>query len=155
MIEFCKKNYGMMFALVILWGFQFILLPFIHYHPEITHSHIDQAEVHQHSGRYHSATLEAYAHLVSGHFSDSELDNHFHHSHSSEENDESDSGFYILAKYSKSLKQGKVSKQIGLPLRLELSNPLISLPALPGAINFNSRSGTNPHSSRAPPSIIL
>ena len=154
MIRFYKKNYALMFALVFICGFQFILFP-SHYHSETTHNHTDQVEDHQHSGRYHSATLEAYAHLVNGHFSDHELDDHFHHSHSSEEYDESDPGFFILAKYSKSIKQGLTFKQVGHPIRFEISNPLVSVPVGSETVSLQSRLSGNPHSSRSPPAFLI
>ena len=143
-----------MFALVCLWGFQFIFFP-SHYHPETTHSHTDQVEDHQHSGRYHSAALEAYAHLVNGHFSNPELDDHFHHAHSSEETDESDAGYFVLAKYSKSFKQGLTVKQTGHPIRFEIPNPLVSVLTGSETISFQSRFSGNPHSSRSPPAFRI
>ncbi|MBT5027849.1 MAG: hypothetical protein HOL15_02940 [Nitrospinaceae bacterium] len=129
----------------------FFLLPFIHYHPETNHSHSEQTEAHSHNGRYHSATIEAYAHLVNGHFSNVDMDDHFHHSHSSEESDEGDTDLFILAKTTKPLKQGLTLELIGLPSRLEYSNPLFTIP-----IGFKTafdpvRSSANPHSSRSPP----
>ncbi len=147
-----NRNFKQFWKLILLGVIvPFFLLPFIHYHPETTHSHFEQAEVHQHSGRYHSATLEAYAHLVKGHFSDLELDNHFHHSHSSEENTENDSEIFILAKTSKPLKQGLAFKMIGLPHRLEFSNHTVSVAIDPVGVSFKSQSSGNLHSSRSPP----
>ena len=146
-----------MFVLVCLWAFQFIFFP-SHYHPGTTHSHTDQVGDHQHSGRYHSAALEAYAHLVNGHFSNQELDNHFHHSHSSEENDENDendSAFFVLAKYSKPLKQGLTFQQVGHPTRFETSNLLVSVSVDSEIISFQSRFSGSPHSSRSPPTFLI
>ncbi|MBT6856661.1 MAG: hypothetical protein HN907_08000 [Nitrospina sp.] len=155
MIRFCQKNYGLMFALVCLWAFQFILFP-SHYHPETTHSHLEQVEDHQHSGRYHSATLEAYAHLVNGHSPDHELDDDFHHSHSSEENDEGDSSFFIPTKNFKSFKQGLTFKQVGHPTtRFEISNPLVSAPVDSKNTFLQSRFSGSPHSSRSPPALLI
>lgn len=155
MIEFCKNNYRVMFALVILWGFQFVLLPFTHYHPETVHSHSEDTDAHQHEGRFHSATLEAYAHLVKGHFSNQELDDHFHHSHSPEEQNENDSGFFVLAKNSKSFKQELTFNQVGHASRFEFSNPLVSVPAGSEIVFLKSRSSESSHSSRSPPHVIL
>ena len=144
-----------MFALVCLWAFQFILFP-SHYHPETTHGHIGQAEDHQHSGRYHSATLEAYAHLVDEHFSNHKLDDDFHHPHSSEENEESDSSFFTLVKNSKPFKQGLTFKQVGHPTtRFEISNPLVSAPVDSKNTFLQSRFSGSPHSSRSPPALLI
>ena len=142
-----------MFALVILWGFQFALLPFIHYHPETVHSHGEVADAHQHEGRFHSATLEAYAHLVKGHFSNQELDDHFHHSHSSEDEDENDSEYFVLTKNSKSFKQGLVFKQDSS--HFEFSNPLVFVPIGSETVSLPSRFRSSPNPSRAPPLLFL
>ena len=105
----------------------FLLLPFIHYHPEASYSYSENTHQHQHEGRYHSASLEAYVHLINGHFSNYELDDHFHSSHSSDDYDEGDSEFFTLAKTSKSLKQDPVSKQIEHFLPFQNSNPLVTV----------------------------
>jgi len=150
-----RKNSGLWKLILLGIIIPFFLLPFIHYHPETAHSHSEDADAHQHQGRYHSATLEAYAHLVNGHFSNHELDDHFHHAHSSEEYDESDSGFFILAKYSKSIKQGLTFIQVGHPIRLEISNPLIFILTSSETVFFQPRFSGNPHSSRAPPVFLI
>ena len=87
------------------------MLPFVHYYPETEHRHDEAADAHQHQGRYHSATLEAYAHLINRHFLNDELDNNCHHSHSSEDEDENDSGYFVLNKNFDSFKQGLIFKQ--------------------------------------------
>ena len=155
MIEFCKKNYGMMFALVILWGLQFTLLPFIHYHPETTHNHGGDVNAHQHQSRYHSTTLEVYAHLVTGHFSNRELDDHFHHSHSSDDEEVNDSEIFVLAKNSKSFKQGLVYTQAGHSTRIWFTNPRVFYPVDPEIPSFKSRLSKSHHSSRSPPFLFL
>lgn len=129
------------------------LLPFIHYHPETTHQDDEHASAHKHQGRYHSATLEAYAHLVNGHFSNPELDDHFHHSHSSEEEDANDSDYFILAKNSKSFKQGLVFKQD--VSHFELSHALVSVPLGSEPPSFQSRLSRSLPPARSPPSLFL
>ena len=150
-----RKNSGLWKSILLGIIIPFFLLPFIHYHPETAHSHSKDADAHQHQGRYHSATLEAYAHLVNGHFSNQELDNHFHHSHSSEENDENDSAFFVLAKYSKPLKQGLTFQLVGHPIRFETSNLLVSVSVDSEIISFQSRFSGSPHSSRSPPTFLI
>ena len=153
--RFNRKNLGLWKLILLGIAIPLFLLPFIHYHPETTHSHLGQAEAHQHQGRYHSATLEAYAHLVNGHFSDQELEDHFHHSHSSEDYDENESGFFTLAKYSKPFKQGLTFKPVGHPVRIEISNHLVSVLPRSETISLPSRLSRSPHSSRSPPFVIL
>ena len=150
-----RKNSGLWKSILLGIIIPFFLLPFIHYHPETAHSHSEDADAHQHQGRYHSATLEAYAHLVNGHFSNHELDDHFHHAHSSEEYDESDSGFFILAKYSKPFKQGLTFKQVGHPIRFEISNPLIFILTSSETTSFQPRFNRNTYSSRSPPAFLI
>ncbi len=128
------------------------LLPFIHYHPEIEHLHDEHADAHQHQGRYHSATLEAYAHFVNGYFANDKLDDHFHHSHSSE--DEDDSNYFSVAKNSKSFKQELVFKQDSSQ-RFEFSDPLVFVPVGFETVSFQSRFRRSPNSSRAPPTLFL
>ena len=153
--RFNRKNLSLRKLILLGIVIPLFLLPFIHYHPETTHSPFEQVEAHKHQGRYHSATLEAYAHLVNGHFSNHELDDHFHHSHSSEEYDESDSGFFILAKYSKPIKQGLTFKQVGHPIRFETSNLLVIVPVDSETVSLQSRFSGNPHSSRSPPTFLI
>ena len=153
--RFNRKSSGLWRLILLGIAIPLLLIPFIHYHPETTHSHTDQVEDHQHPGRYHSATLEAYAHLVNGHFANRELDDHFHHSHSSEENEENDSGFFTLAKNFKSIKQSLIFKEVGHPLRFEFSSPLVFVPAGSETTSFQSRFSRSPHSSRSPPVFII
>ncbi len=129
------------------------LLPFIHYHPETEHLHDEHAGTHQHQGHYHSATLEAYAHLVSGHFSNSELDDHFHHSHSSPDEGENDSDYFVLAKNAKSFKQGLVFTPDSS--HFEFSAPLVFVPIGSKTVSFQLRFRRSPNSSRAPPLLFL
>ncbi len=129
------------------------LLPFIHYHPETEHRHDEHAEAHSHQGRYHSAALEAYAHLVNGHFPSHELDGHFHHSHSSEEESDNDSDYFVLAKSSKSFKQGLVFKENSS--HFEYSDPLVYVPVSSGSVSFQSRLGRSLPPARSPPALFL
>jgi|FLOH01.1.fsa_nt_gi hypothetical protein len=129
------------------------LLPFIHYHPETIHRYEELADAHQHQARYHSTTLEAYAHLVGGHFSNPELDDHFHHAHSSETESVDDTDFFILAKDSKSFKQGLVvtpGSSHG-----EFYHALVFVPLGSETVSFKSRLSRSPYSPRSPPSLFL
>ncbi len=149
-----RKNSGLWKLIFLGIIIPLSLLPFIHYHPETEHLHDEHIDAHQHQGRYHSATLEAYAHLVNGHFSNSELDDHFHHSHSSQDEGENDSDYFVLAKNSKSFKQGLVFKQDSSK-HFEFFNPLVFVPIGSETVSFQSRFRRSPNSSRAPPSLFL
>jgi hypothetical protein len=149
-----KKKSPVFWKLILLGiAIPLFLLPFIHYHPETAHSHHEGADSHQHEGRYHSATLEAYAHLVNGHFSDRELDDHFHHAHSSEDEDSNDSEYFLLAKNSKSFKQVLVFKQDSS--FFGISNPGISVPVDSETLHFKSRYSRSNYSTRSPPVLFL
>jgi hypothetical protein len=129
------------------------LLPFIHYHSETEHHFNESAVAHQHQGRYHSVTLEAYVHLINGHFSNGELDNHFHNSHSSKDEEENDSKYIVLTNNFKSFKQGLVFKQDYA--HFEFSNPLVFVPIVSETLPLPSRFESRPNSSRAPPLLFL
>ena len=148
-----RKNTGLWKLIFLGIIIPLFLLPFLHYHPETEHRHDEAADAHQHQGRYHSATLEAYAHLVNGYFSNDELDNHFHHSHSSEDEGEGDSEYFVLAKNSKSFKQGLVFKQDSS--HFEFSNPLVFVPIGSETVSVPSRFRSSPNPSRAPPLLFL
>jgi len=87
MISFYQKKYGLMFALVLLCGFQFFFLPFIHYHPDNTHSHHAELTPHHHLGHFHSHELETLTHFI--HHEDSLSEGH-HHADYDEEHHHSD-----------------------------------------------------------------
>lgn len=96
-----------MFALVLLCGFQFFFLPFIHFHPDNTHAHITELSPHHHPGHFHSHELETLTHLISHgdlyevghHHSDPEND----HDHS---NSFDDTGFDNVNLYKPKLVKG-------------------------------------------------
>jgi len=146
-----RKNSRLLILLGII--IPLFLLPFIHYHPETTHSHDEHTDAHQHQGRYHSTTLEAYAHLVAGHFSNDELDDHFHHAHSSETEGEDDTDFYVLAKNSKPFKQGLVVTPDSS--HFEFSHALVFVPLGSETVSTQSRFSRSPYSPRSPPSLFL
>ena len=145
------KNTGLWKLIFLGIIIPLFLLPFVHYHPETEHRHDEAADAHQHQGRYHSTTLETYAHLVNEHFLNDELDNIFHHSHSSE--DEDNSEYFILTKNFKSFKQGLVFKQDSS--HFELSNPLVFVPIGSKTVSLPSRFKSSPNPSRAPPMLFL
>jgi hypothetical protein len=80
MIRFCKKNYGLVFALVFLWGFQFVFFPSHHYHLESIHAHSGELSPHQHQSQPHSHELEAFTHVVNNHVPEPWQNEDHHHS---------------------------------------------------------------------------
>ena len=142
------KNTGLLKLIFQGSYFRYFLLLFVHYLPETEHSHDEAADAHQYQGRYHSATLEAYAHLINGNYLKDELHNIFHHSHSSEDEDENDSEYFVLAKNFKSFKQGLVFKQDSS--HFEFSNPLILVPIGSETVSLPSHFKSSPNPSRAP-----
>ena len=109
--------------------------------------------MHQHQGRYHSATLETNARLVSGHFLNEELDNNFHHSHSSEDEGKNDSEYFLLTKNFKSFKQELVFKQDSS--HFEFLNPLVLVPIGSETVSLPSHFQGSPNPSCAPPLLFL
>jgi|TARA_B110000467_G_C18310578_1_gene477814 hypothetical protein len=83
-----KRKYGLMFALVLLCGFQFFLLPFIHYHPDKTHSHSIELSSHHHLGHFHSRELETLTNFIKH---EDPISTGHHHSGSDDEHHHSDS----------------------------------------------------------------
>ncbi len=77
MISFYKKKYGLTFALVLLCGFQFFFLPFIHFHPDNTHTHHAELTPHHHPGHFHSHELETLTHFIK-HSEASQGEEHHH-----------------------------------------------------------------------------
>jgi hypothetical protein len=84
-ISFYKKKYGLTFALVILCGFQFFFLPFIHFHPDNTHSHHTELSPHHHPGHFHSHELESLTHLIKS--SEASHEEEHHHSENFDDTD--------------------------------------------------------------------
>jgi hypothetical protein len=80
--SFYKKKYGLTFALVILCGFQFFFLPFIHFHPDNTHSHHTGLLPHHHQGHFHSHELD---HLIKS--SEASQGEEHHHSDDFDDSD--------------------------------------------------------------------
>ena len=82
-----KKKSGFIVALILGWAFQFILIPFYHFHPSDLHSHKGGLQPHKHEGHLYSHELETIAHVLNLHPQDPDLDRNRHHSHSSAEHD--------------------------------------------------------------------
>jgi hypothetical protein len=75
MIRFFKRNYGLMFALVFLLGFQFLFFPSHHYHIENIHAHSGELSPHQHQGQPHAPEpFQGEEHHHSNPFDDSHSD---------------------------------------------------------------------------------
>ena len=95
MANYLKKLPGMLLTLVVFLGFNFLLLPFYHFHPETSHSHSGEVSPHGHAGHLHSAEVESIAHALNLHPSEPGLDAKHHHSHSSPQHDSDDTEFSL------------------------------------------------------------
>jgi hypothetical protein len=80
MITFFRRNYGLVFALVFLWGFQFVFFSSHHYHLESDHAHSAELSPHQHQSQPHSHELEAFTHAVNNHAPEPWQNQDHHHS---------------------------------------------------------------------------
>ena len=80
MIKVFRKNYGLVFALVFLWGFQFVFFSSHHYHLESDHAHSDELSPHQHQSQSHSHELEALTYAVNNHAPEPWQNEDHHHS---------------------------------------------------------------------------
>ncbi len=83
MVSFLKRKNGWIFSLVLLCGFQFFFLPFIHFHRDDTHSHQAELTPHHHPGHFHSHELETLTHFI-------QHKNHGHSDHEENHSSESD-----------------------------------------------------------------
>ena len=86
MTRFFKRNYGLMFAMVFLWGFQFVFFPSHHYHIENIHAHSGELSPHQHQGQPHSHELEAFNRLINDHAPEPFQGEEQHHSNPFDDN---------------------------------------------------------------------
>ena len=86
MTRFFNIKYGLMFALIFLWGFQFVFFPSHHYHIENIHAHSGELSPHQHQGQPHSHELEAFNHLINDYASEPLQGEEHHHSDPFDEN---------------------------------------------------------------------
>ena len=80
MIKIFRRNYGLVFALVFLWGFQLVFFSSHHYHLESDHAHSDELSPHQHQSQSHSHELEALTYAVNNHAPEPWQNEDHHHS---------------------------------------------------------------------------
>jgi len=153
MTKILKTKYKLITAMAFLCGLQFFLLPFFHYHPETTHSHIEKVGAHQHAAHVHSEVLEAYAHLINAHPSDPKQDKDLHHSHSSADHDRDDSSFYKFQ--DNALKSFFVIKHIDSRVSFEPDSPAFSSQVKVQIPVFKLPQFQKNHSSRAPPFLLV
>ena len=112
--------------MVFLCGFQFFLLPFLHFHSETTPTHAEEVGTHHHSAHFHSEILETYAHLTDAHPSASRQDKNPPHSHSSSDHDQDYPGFYKFQDNIPPLKSIFVVKHVDITVYFEPANPSFS-----------------------------
>jgi hypothetical protein len=146
-MSFYKKKYGLTFALVLLCGFQFFFLPFVHFHPGNTHSHHEEVSPHHHPGHFHSPELESLTHLLEN-FAASQGEEHHH----SDNFDDSDNV---------NLHKPKLEKEISiLKIGNANSDSLSTIHDLSSSINpdrYSKNSSGPPRSfiARSPPAFLI
>ena len=146
-MSFYKKKYGLTFALVLLCGFQFFFLPFIHFHPGNTHSHHAELSPHHHQGHFHSPELESLTHLIKN--SEASQGEEHHHSDSFDDSDN-------INLYKPKLEKGSSIVKIGNANSYSFS----TIPDLSSSINpdrYSKKTSGLPKSfiARSPPALLI
>jgi len=150
MARFCKRNYGLVFALValLLW------LPFVHYHPDNIHTHQSELLAHHHEGHFHSHELNGFVQLIA-HNSAKPLQSEEHHPHS-----DTDSGTnYFEANLQKTsvnpVKAFKIFKSGNVQKPFIISKPALFHPISFGILAFESFGLTDTPKERSPPFLFV
>lgn len=150
MARFCKRNYGLVFALVglLLW------LPFFHYHPDNTHTHQGELPSHHHEGSFHSHELNGFVELIN-HNSANPWQSEEHHPHS--DKDSSTNNFEVnLQKTSVNpVKAFKIFKSGNFQNPFLISEPALSHFVSFGILAFESSGLTDPPKERSPPFLFV
>ena len=147
MISFYKKKYGLTFALVLLCGFQFFFLPFVHFHPGNTHTHHAELSPHHHPGHFHSPELESLTNLLEN-FAASQGEEH-HHSDNFDDSDNINLHNSNLVKGSSIVKIGNVNSY-SPPTTLDLSSFIN-----PDRYSKNSSGPPRSFIARSPPAFLI
>lgn len=150
MAKFCKRNYGLVFALValLLW------LPFVHYHPDNDHIHQGELSPHHDEGHFHSHELNGFVQLID-HNSANPLQSEEHHPHS-----DTDSGTnYFKVNLQKTsvnpVKAFKIFKSGDVQKPLIISEPALSHLVSFGTLAFESSGLTDTPNERSPPFLFV
>jgi hypothetical protein len=150
MARFCKRNYGLVFALVA-----FLLgLPFFHYHPDNTHTHQSELPPHHHEGSFHSHELNGFVELINQN-SANPWQSEEHHPHS--DTDSSTNYFEVsLQKTSVNpVKAFKVFKSGNVQKPFIISEPALSHFVSFGILAFESSGFSDPPRGRSPPFFFV
>ena len=160
MFSFYKRINGLIFSLVLLCGFQFFFLPFIHYHRGDTHSHHAELTPHHHPGHFHSHELETLTHFIQ-HENNGQSDHEGHHSsesseehHHSEPFDDTDFDNINLHK-PKLVKSTSIVKNGNTNSFSILSNSDSSAVIYPNSPPKHSSGIPKSNNSRSPPVILI
>jgi hypothetical protein len=146
-ISFYKKKYGLTSALVLLCGFQFFLLPFVHFHPDNTHTHHAELSPHHHPGHFHSPELESLTNLLKN-FKAAQGEEH-HHSDNFDDSDNINLHNSKLEKESSIIKVGNANNYSFL------TNSDLSSSINPDRYSKNSPSLPRSFIARSPPAFLI
>jgi hypothetical protein len=154
-ITFYKKNFGLMFALVFLWGFQFVFFPSHHYHLESVHAHSGELSSHQHLSPIHSHEHGVFNHVVNNHATEP-LQNEDHH-HSGPFDDDH-SGNYEINLHKSSLKPEppfKVVKNGDVQHSFIIAEPLLISYVFSNILPIENSDPPDRPKERSPPSFLI
>lgn len=155
MITFFKRKYRLLFALVFLFGFQFVFFPSHHYHLENVHAHSDELSPHQHQGQPHSHELEAFNHLINNHASEPLQGEDHHHS---DPFDDNHSGKYEINLHKSSLKPESPFKTVengDIPNSFIIAEPVFFSFVFPDIIRIENSDPPDRPKERSPPSFLI
>lgn len=149
MTGFSKRKYGLVFALVSL----LLGLPFIHYHPDNSHTHASELSAHTHKGHFHSNELNGLVQLID-HASNGPTQND-HHPHPDTDSDSNtievnlQKSNHNSVKFLKTIKSGIIRKSFFIP------KPTSFHPISYSDSSFESSVLTSPSRERSPPFPIV
>lgn len=150
MAGFIKRKYGLIIALVSL----IMGLPFVHYHPDNSHTHRSELSEHTHKGHFHSNELSGFVELIH-HDASIPGQNEDHHPHS-----DTDSGLNYFdvnlqkssnnpAKAFKTFKNGNTQKSV------VIAEPTLSHPISFNILTFESSRSADSPKERSPPFLFV
>ncbi len=154
MIAFFKRKYGFIFALIFLWGFQFVFSPSHHYHLENIHAHSHELSPHQHLSSIHSHEFEAFNHAVNN-YSLEPLPGEDHHS---DPFDGNHSDTYEISIYKSSLKPEspfQTVKNGNVQNNFILAEPILFFYVFPDALSIESSGLPDSPKERSPPAFFI
>ena len=144
-----------MFALVFLFGFQFLFFPSHHYHIENIHAHSGELSPHQHQGQPHSHGLETFNHLINDHAPEPFQGEEHHHSNPF---DDSHSDTYEINLHKSSLKPESPFKTVktgDAKNSLLIAEPILFSYVFPDTFLIENSGLPDRPKERSPPTFLI